>query len=38
MADVAKAKAFTQAKRLADNMKVAGDVGTPDFHFLSPPR
>jgi hypothetical protein len=38
MADVAKAKAFTASKSLADAMKSAGVVGKPDFYFLGPPR
>jgi hypothetical protein len=38
MADVAKAKAFTAAPRLAAKMKGAGVVGKPEFHFLSAPR
>ena len=35
MADLAKAKAFTASKSLADAMKTAGVVGKPDFTFLA---
>ena len=35
MADLAKAKAFTTSKSLADAMKNAGVVGKPDFRFLA---
>jgi hypothetical protein len=35
MADLAKAKAFTASKGLADAMKNAGVVGKPDIWFLS---
>ncbi len=38
MADVAKAKAFTASKSLADAMQNAGVVGKPDFYFLGPER
>jgi hypothetical protein len=38
MADVAKAKAFTGAPRLAAKMKGAGVVGKPQFRYLSAPR
>ena len=38
MADVAKAKAFTASKSLANAMKSAGIVGKPDFHFLAVER
>jgi len=38
MADVAKARAFTTSKNLADAMKGAGVVGKPDFFFLGPER
>lgn len=38
MADVAKARAFTTSKNLADAMKGAGVVGTPDFFFLDAER
>lgn len=38
MADVAKARAFTAAPRLAAKMKGAGVVGKPEFHFLSAPH
>ena len=37
-ADLAKAKAFTTSKSLADAMKNAGVVGKPDFYFLGPER
>ena len=38
MTDLAKAKAFTKSKSLADAMKKAGVVGKPDFYFLSPAK
>ena len=38
MADLAKAKAFTASKSLADAMKTAGVVGKPDFTFLAAER
>jgi hypothetical protein len=38
MADLAKAKAFTASKSLADAMKKAGVVGKPSFDFLGPER
>jgi hypothetical protein len=38
MADVAKAKAFTASKSLADAMKSAGVVSKPDFYFLAAER
>ena len=38
MSDLAKAKAFTASKSLADAMKSAGVVGKPDFYFLGPER
>ena len=38
MADLAKAKAFTASKNLADAMASAGVVGKPSFFFLAPPR
>jgi hypothetical protein len=37
-ADLAKAKAFTASKSLADAMRKAGVVGKPEFDFLGPPR
>lgn len=38
VADLAKAKAFTASKSLADAMKNAGVVGKPDFYFLGAER
>ena len=38
MADLAKAKAFTASRSLADAMKNAGVVSKPDFYFLGPER
>ena len=38
MTDVAKAKAFTASKSLADAMRKAGVVGKPVFYFLGPER
>jgi hypothetical protein len=38
MADVAKAKAFTRSKSLADAMRKAGVVGKPVFYFLGAVR
>jgi hypothetical protein len=38
MADLAKAKAFTASKSLADAMKSAGVVGKPDIWFLTAER
>ena len=38
MGDLAKAKAFTGSKSLADAMKRAGVVGKPDFFFLGVER
>ena len=37
-ADLAKAKAFTTSKSLADAMRKAGVVGKPEFFFLGPER
>ena len=37
-ADLAKAKAFTASKSLADAMRKAGVVGRPEFYFLGPER
>ncbi len=37
-ADLAKAKAFTTSKSLADAMREAGVVGRPEFFFLGPER
>ena len=38
MADLAKAKAFTVSKSLANAMRNAGVVGKPDFYFLGAER
>jgi hypothetical protein len=38
MASLAKAKAFTTSKSLADAMRKSGVVGKPVFYFLSPAR
>jgi hypothetical protein len=38
MADVARAKAFTSSKSLADAMAAAGVVGKPEFFFIGPER
>ncbi len=38
MADVAKAKAFTSSKNLAEAMAKAGVVGKPEFFFLAAAR
>jgi len=37
-ADLAKAKAFTTSKSLAEAMRKAGVVGKPEFFFLGPER
>ena len=38
MTDLAKAKAFTTSKSLADAMRNAGVVGKPNFYFLGAER
>lgn len=38
MADLAKAKAFSSSKTLADTMSKAGVMGKPEFLFLASPK
>ncbi|MGQ0741411.1 MAG: hypothetical protein ACT4OG_03830 [Alphaproteobacteria bacterium] len=38
MTDVDKAKAFAASKDLKEAMKDAGVMGTPEIHYLSPPK